>query len=585
MKLEIQSVKFKNFLSFGSREQEIPFYTGVNVVLGKDVTTGRSNGSGKSSFLESIPFALFGQTHKEIKKEQLVNWKNRKACEVSLAFKKGEVPYRVVRSIKPDNLEIYEEGSLIEKPAHVRDYQKILEEIIGLNFNTFCSLIHSNVNSSKPILSMKKPEKRKFMDNVFGLEVYAYIQSRANDKIRNTKNKITEFEIRVSGNERSIGDAKTRIEEINSKIGNLGSHEVELRDVKIQLDEFIELYGDSAKKHKELIKKREKKWDELQEVKQLCNKAESEHKMLNRSIEDVDKKLKELEGSKVVRQQYLDYVRIYGKPSDVIEKIDQHKVEIAKYESDRLIADGELKKVDIGIAKIEQDMVNQKERIDTLKDYKECPTCGHRLEGGGFQIMLKLDGDLKILDRDKEEQVKTRNKIFNDITRLIRWIEKLKIKQVEWEERRDYLYRLKDRIKVEYDESELKRQREQYVSDIKVVEADLGTYENDLRKLDGCIVTLKDEETEEAVKAKNIEEQKKTIEFLKQQIGLEKKTRKEFRAIISTENRTIGDLKAENVEIEKKRQTFLNIVDYLSAIKEICKDENIRQFAISSIMP
>ena len=184
MKLEIESVKIKNFLSFGNVENHIPFQNGVNVVLGRDVSTGRSNGAGKSSFLESIPYALFGQTHKGIKKEQLVNWKNGRDCRVELNFKTGEIPYRIIRGIKPDIFEIYEEDGLIEKTAHIRDYQKTLEDIIGLNFNTFVSLIHTNINSSNRILSMKAGEKRKFMEDVFGLWLYSKLTDKSNEKMR-----------------------------------------------------------------------------------------------------------------------------------------------------------------------------------------------------------------------------------------------------------------------------------------------------------------------------------------------------------------------------------------------------------------
>ena len=70
----------------------------------EDVEQYYSNGilSHNSSFLETIPFALFGKVHKDIKKDQIVNWKNRKGCEVHLTFTKGESEYRVYRGIKPD---------------------------------------------------------------------------------------------------------------------------------------------------------------------------------------------------------------------------------------------------------------------------------------------------------------------------------------------------------------------------------------------------------------------------------------------------------------------------------------------------
>jgi len=47
MQIEIESVSIRNFLSFGNLLQEIPFRRGVNLVLGRDQDTGRSNGSGK----------------------------------------------------------------------------------------------------------------------------------------------------------------------------------------------------------------------------------------------------------------------------------------------------------------------------------------------------------------------------------------------------------------------------------------------------------------------------------------------------------------------------------------------------------
>ena len=92
MRLEFDSVKFKNFLSFGSKWEELIFQHGINIILGP-------NGSGKSSCMETIPFALFGKTHKDIKKADLINWKNRKQLEVQLSFSKGDDHYKVIRAI------------------------------------------------------------------------------------------------------------------------------------------------------------------------------------------------------------------------------------------------------------------------------------------------------------------------------------------------------------------------------------------------------------------------------------------------------------------------------------------------------
>ena len=47
MKIELKDVKFKNFLSFGSKWQEVKLRHGVNLVLGYDEENDKSNGSGK----------------------------------------------------------------------------------------------------------------------------------------------------------------------------------------------------------------------------------------------------------------------------------------------------------------------------------------------------------------------------------------------------------------------------------------------------------------------------------------------------------------------------------------------------------
>ena len=131
---------------------------------------------------------------------------------------KGEDQYSVLRAIKPDNFEIYKNDTLIERPAHVKDYQLVLEEILGQRYNTFGSLLHSNLNSSNRILDMKKPEKRKFIEDVFGLEIYSMLNERARLKINGFDTKISDFTKDIEHNEINITSSKQRIEELNDKI-------------------------------------------------------------------------------------------------------------------------------------------------------------------------------------------------------------------------------------------------------------------------------------------------------------------------------------------------------------------------------
>jgi hypothetical protein len=97
-KIECLEIGFQNFLSFGSRWQEVPLLNGLNFVTGMDKDKGKSNGAGKSSFLETIPFALFGKTARDINQHQIINWKNKKNCQVVFRFKINDDIYEINRN-------------------------------------------------------------------------------------------------------------------------------------------------------------------------------------------------------------------------------------------------------------------------------------------------------------------------------------------------------------------------------------------------------------------------------------------------------------------------------------------------------
>ena len=76
--LNLEKVKIKNFLSFGSSITEFDLKSGINLVTGLNLDTGRKNGTGKSSLFLAIIWGLYGKVLKEITKDQIVNWKNKK---------------------------------------------------------------------------------------------------------------------------------------------------------------------------------------------------------------------------------------------------------------------------------------------------------------------------------------------------------------------------------------------------------------------------------------------------------------------------------------------------------------------------
>ena len=104
--ITFKKIKYKNFLSTGN--------TPIEINLNKSNTTliVGSNGSGKSTLLDALCFVLFNKPFRIIKKEQMVNTVNNGDCEIVLEFDVGTKKYKIIRGIKPNIFEIYQDGQL-----------------------------------------------------------------------------------------------------------------------------------------------------------------------------------------------------------------------------------------------------------------------------------------------------------------------------------------------------------------------------------------------------------------------------------------------------------------------------------------
>ena len=100
------------------------------------------NGAGKSTILDALCFGLFGKPFRMISKNQMVNSINNSSTIVEVEFSIGTVQYKVIRGIKPNKFEIYQNDKLMNLEANVRDYQKILEQqILKLNYRSFTQVV------------------------------------------------------------------------------------------------------------------------------------------------------------------------------------------------------------------------------------------------------------------------------------------------------------------------------------------------------------------------------------------------------------------------------------------------------------
>ncbi len=93
--ITFQKIKWKNFLSTGNQWTEVDFLKhNTNLIIG-------TNGSGKSTMLDALTFALFNKPFRKINKGQLINTVNEKDCLVEIEFNINNRNYIIRRGIKP----------------------------------------------------------------------------------------------------------------------------------------------------------------------------------------------------------------------------------------------------------------------------------------------------------------------------------------------------------------------------------------------------------------------------------------------------------------------------------------------------
>ena len=86
------------------------------------------NGSGKSTFLDALTFALFGRPFRKVNKGNVVNSINQKNCLVEIEFTANNKRYKVIRGAKPNVFEIYCGDTMVNQDAAAKDYQEHLEK-------------------------------------------------------------------------------------------------------------------------------------------------------------------------------------------------------------------------------------------------------------------------------------------------------------------------------------------------------------------------------------------------------------------------------------------------------------------------
>jgi DNA repair exonuclease SbcCD ATPase subunit len=187
------------------------------------------NGAGKSTILDAITFGLFGKPFRKVNKGQLVNSITKKNSVVEVEFSIGTVSYKIIRGIKPNVFEVYQNDKLLNQSAEMKDYQEILEkQILKVNLKSFCQVVILGSATFQPFMQLSGSQRREVIEDILDLQIFTTMNLLLKDKINNNNDEIYKKSAEKKLVQSKIDMTKEHITELNSNNDKLIEEKNEL---------------------------------------------------------------------------------------------------------------------------------------------------------------------------------------------------------------------------------------------------------------------------------------------------------------------------------------------------------------------
>ena len=205
-------------MSVGNATQAVQFdrrdltlVLGQNLDLGGD-DTGARNGTGKTTIINALSYALYGSALTNIKKDNLINKTNSKGMLVTIDFENNGIAYKIERGRKPNTMAFYigdqEQEITDESQGDSRETQAEIERMLGMSHDMFKHIVALNTYT-EPFLALKANEQRTIIEQLLGITMLSEKADALKDQLKSTKDAITGEEYRI----KAVTDANGRIQE------------------------------------------------------------------------------------------------------------------------------------------------------------------------------------------------------------------------------------------------------------------------------------------------------------------------------------------------------------------------------------
>lgn len=388
--IKFTALRWKNILSTGNVFTELKLDEAqTTIIMGK-------NGAGKSTVIDALSFVLFGKPFRKINKPQLLNSITQKNLRVEVEFNIGPVDYKIIRGMKPNVFEVYQDGSLLNQSAEMKDYQSILEKnILKVNHNSFCQIVILGSATFQPFMQLTTGQRREIIEDLLDLQIFTTMNSVVKDKLLTINEDIT--------------DINTNKKILENKIQILKEYrEQDINSSEKFIQEKKSLIGETNKK--------------IESVKESIVSVENEINSLSEKASDLDSLNKRLNKLNSLKHKIEANLAIIKKDITFFEEHQncptcQQSIEDSF--KDQKLSDkvSEKQSIEEGLIKLSEEFKNTNEKIDQILKINSEIT-EHKLTKNSLKTKLSSFLDYKESLEKEIEKANSEKKDYSEISKI-----------------------------------------------------------------------------------------------------------------------------------------------------------------------
>jgi len=223
--IKIKDLTVRNFMSVGNQTQAVDFNREqLTLVLGENLDqggddSGSRNGTGKTTIINALSYALYGKALTNIRANNLINKTNSKGMLVTLHFEKNNVDYRIERGRGPNLLKFFvdeqEQDLTDESQGDSRKTQEFINDLLDMSHDMFKHIVALNTYT-EPFLSMRQNDQRAIIEQLLGITILSEKADHLKDQTKQTKDAITEETLKINAIQSANEKIQTTIDSLSS---------------------------------------------------------------------------------------------------------------------------------------------------------------------------------------------------------------------------------------------------------------------------------------------------------------------------------------------------------------------------------